>query len=359
MSDQLLVNVLTVTVPASGSVTVAHGLKSNGVSVAPKLVLPSGSSPVSAGTITDTEITFNNSAAYEVTATFRVERGVSIEVDADGLEAVRVGSAAAGGTFGGTADALQPTHLSLTGSETFLPTIDVKPYAAAATPDQEQVVIRHTGNTSSSSLIIAAGARGPEASPGAIGGYIRLEPLNLTSYQGVRIFEGWDPDHPDYLPAEAWIGFGQIRLTSSHQQGSGATASSVTLLDGGVSINAGASGAGVKYDLTVDAGSILFSGLMAGITDVTPVAGTPISVASNIVSLSSSIAVNMNATVPQLQLGTGLSGEALVTLVNLGAGAVTLTNAAGGQMKLKTSPLVINQYEAYDFVFAGGYWIQR
>jgi hypothetical protein len=80
---QLLVNVLAVgPLAASASVTLAHGLASNDVSVAPTLVFPDRVTDIIVGAITATTVTFTNAGANPASANFRCERGWQPEVDA-------------------------------------------------------------------------------------------------------------------------------------------------------------------------------------------------------------------------------------------------------------------------------------
>jgi hypothetical protein len=80
---QLLVNVLAVGPLAAGaSVTVAHNLASNDVSVAPTLVFPDRVTDIVVGAITATTVTFTNAGANPASANFRCERGWQPEVDA-------------------------------------------------------------------------------------------------------------------------------------------------------------------------------------------------------------------------------------------------------------------------------------
>lgn len=83
MPTQLLVNVLTVGPLAGGaSVTLAHSLVSNDVSVAPTLVFPDRVTDIVVGAITATTVTFTNAGANPASANFRLERGWQPEVDA-------------------------------------------------------------------------------------------------------------------------------------------------------------------------------------------------------------------------------------------------------------------------------------
>lgn len=80
---QLLVNVVAVTNLAAGaSVTTAHNLESNGVAVAPTLVIADRDTPVKVVSVTSTDVTFQNAGLTTASANFRCERGWQPEVDA-------------------------------------------------------------------------------------------------------------------------------------------------------------------------------------------------------------------------------------------------------------------------------------
>lgn len=86
MPAQLLINVITATVPAGAvNYPVAHGLKSNGKAVPPTLILPAAQSAVSVASVDATNVYLNNPSGAPVAVTMRVERGLSMEVDADTL----------------------------------------------------------------------------------------------------------------------------------------------------------------------------------------------------------------------------------------------------------------------------------
>ena len=107
MPSQLLVNVLTVTNLGAGfSVTVPHGLKVAGEGVVPKLVFPDRGTNIRVTAADDTNITFENSgASLEALVRFRVEYGLSNEVDSSTLTpmlyAGSSGSPSGGGSAGG------------------------------------------------------------------------------------------------------------------------------------------------------------------------------------------------------------------------------------------------------------------
>ena len=85
MASQLLINVLTVTVPAGAfGYPAAHGLKSNGVGVAPTLILPQAQSPVSIDSADETNVYLSN-AGDEVVVVLRCERDLSMQADAAAL----------------------------------------------------------------------------------------------------------------------------------------------------------------------------------------------------------------------------------------------------------------------------------
>ena len=80
---QTLVNVVTVTNLAGGAtITVAHGLESNGVSVIPTLIFPDRPSTIAVQSANATTVTFINNGGAIATAKFRCERGWQPEVDA-------------------------------------------------------------------------------------------------------------------------------------------------------------------------------------------------------------------------------------------------------------------------------------
>lgn len=85
-TNQLLVNVITATVPGNAvSYAVAHGLRSNSVDVAPTLILPGSQSTVTVASSDATNVYFANSSATPATVSYRVEHGLSNEVDSDTL----------------------------------------------------------------------------------------------------------------------------------------------------------------------------------------------------------------------------------------------------------------------------------
>lgn len=355
MASQLLINVLTVTVPANESVTVPHGLRSNDKPVAPKLVLPQGASTVSVGAITDTTITFNNSAAYPVTAKFRVERGVSVEVDAETLETVVVGSGAAGGVFG-TADALQPTR-KITSSDDSLfgglvpilpfdPLVDLTRLGGAEDTD-----IMLEGGRPDGSDYMAARVFLGKTGPGSGYGSVILDTGNQIGSDFVTSVVRLDPTY--------------VALGNGHNQTT-ATASAMVLNAIGAKLSAGIDlETGIRGVVNLEGSQIWVRGLVADDTasPIAAVAGTSIPVRHNSILLNSATPADMSTTAPQVSVlledGTPVKQGTCITLCNKGAGAVTLTNAAGGMLKLRTSPLVIAQYQAYDFIFDGTYWVQR
>ena len=80
---QLLVQVVSVTSLAAGATTtVAHNLESNGVAVAPTLVIADRDTPIKVVSVSTTGVTFQNSGLTTASATFRCERGWQPEVDA-------------------------------------------------------------------------------------------------------------------------------------------------------------------------------------------------------------------------------------------------------------------------------------
>lgn len=80
---QLLVQVVAVNGLAAGAtVTVPHNLESNGVPVAPTLVMPNRSTGLRVTAVSATDITVVNDTAFAQSAAFRLERGWQPEVDA-------------------------------------------------------------------------------------------------------------------------------------------------------------------------------------------------------------------------------------------------------------------------------------
>lgn len=86
MATQLLVNVISATVPAgASSYPVAHGLISNQQAVAPTLVMPKAQSAVTVQAVDENNVYLANPSGAPVEVTFRVERGLSNEVNAETL----------------------------------------------------------------------------------------------------------------------------------------------------------------------------------------------------------------------------------------------------------------------------------
>lgn len=80
---QLLVEVLEVTNLAAGAtVVVPHNLESNGVAVAPTLVLANSTTPLVVQSVSTTGITVFNPSPLAQSSSFRLERGWQPEVDA-------------------------------------------------------------------------------------------------------------------------------------------------------------------------------------------------------------------------------------------------------------------------------------
>lgn len=350
MPSQLLVNVITVTVPATGSVTVPHGLRSNDKPVAPKLVLPSGSPALTVGTITDTTIEFINGTEAPITATFRVERGLSMEVDAADLSTVVVGSGVNGTS--GIADALQPTRSDSTYTLAWVP---VYPSADPGLPPHVYIVgTEGTGVTIGAGPIENEGGNmaGPHMWFGGFG------PGNRE----IRIFTGL-AEGSGYERSEVRMEQTGITFVAGYDPAITESEAYVQINNGGILLSA-PTVLGAQKDVSLFGEVINFAGLANTSDTQTPVAGTPIPVITNSIGLSSLVPVNMNGTLPQLKVVKQSSGDPIpagtqITVYNTGVGAITLTNAVGGQMKLRTSPLVINQFEAYDFIFDGTYWVQR
>ena len=80
---QLLVQVVAVNALAAGAtVVVPHTLESNGVAVAPTLVIPDRSTAIAVQSVSTTGVTFVNNGTSTATANFRLERGWQPEVNA-------------------------------------------------------------------------------------------------------------------------------------------------------------------------------------------------------------------------------------------------------------------------------------
>lgn len=129
MPTQLLVNVLAVGPLAAGaSITLAHGLASNDVSVAPTLVFPDRVTDIIVAATTATTVTFTNTGAAPQSANFRCERGWQPEVDAFAVTQMRwtgapyvVGGALAYPKMGNTIVVDQINGNDLTGAVNGLP----------------------------------------------------------------------------------------------------------------------------------------------------------------------------------------------------------------------------------------------
>lgn len=107
---QTLVNVLAVTnLAAGGTVTIAHGLESNGASVAPTLVFPDRPTGIAVQSVTATNVVFVNSGITTASANFRCERGWQPEVDASTVTALLYKG---GGTAGGASSVQQVAVLA-------------------------------------------------------------------------------------------------------------------------------------------------------------------------------------------------------------------------------------------------------
>ena len=78
MATQLLVNVITVTLPGLGSVAQPHGLVVAGAGVVPTQVVCDRASPIGVASVNSTTVNFVNSSASAQTAVFRVEFDHSI-----------------------------------------------------------------------------------------------------------------------------------------------------------------------------------------------------------------------------------------------------------------------------------------
>lgn len=101
---QVLVNVISVTNLAAGaSVTVAHGLKEKNQGVTPTLVFPDRGTNIKVTAATATTITFqNDGASLETLVKFRVERGLSQEVDVGLLPTMYYGGGSGSPSGGGS-----------------------------------------------------------------------------------------------------------------------------------------------------------------------------------------------------------------------------------------------------------------
>ena len=123
--SQLLVNVLAVGPLAGGaSVTLAHGLESNGGPVAPTLVFPDRVTDIVAAATSATTVTFTNTGASPQSANFRCERGWQPEVDAFTVTPMKwqgAGAAASLARFGNTIVVDQINGNDLTGAVNGLP----------------------------------------------------------------------------------------------------------------------------------------------------------------------------------------------------------------------------------------------
>lgn len=78
MSDQLLVNVLSVTLGPNSATSIPHGLKSNGRAVVPTQVLCDRASPIAVTGASAALVTFANASTVPATANFRVEHDHTI-----------------------------------------------------------------------------------------------------------------------------------------------------------------------------------------------------------------------------------------------------------------------------------------
>lgn len=86
MSSQLLVNVLSSTIPAGAvGYPVLHGLRSNDQAVAPTLILPAAQSVVTVASADAENVYLSNPSGAPVTVTLRCERGLSNELDAEAI----------------------------------------------------------------------------------------------------------------------------------------------------------------------------------------------------------------------------------------------------------------------------------
>lgn len=108
MADQLLVNVVSVTLTASATTIVPHGLKVAGRGVVPTQVIPNGPTPIGVLNVNTLGVEFINHGAELASATFRVEYDHSIH-------AVNTPTVAWGG-WSGTAPPVGPAGGDLSGT---------------------------------------------------------------------------------------------------------------------------------------------------------------------------------------------------------------------------------------------------
>lgn len=114
MSDQLLVNVVSVTLGPGASTTVAHGLKSNGQPIAPTQVICDRNSPIQVASYSATSVVFSNTdLALAATANFRIEHDHTIHAYG-ATPLVWQGNGGGGGGGGGGGLSIYGTWCDLT-----------------------------------------------------------------------------------------------------------------------------------------------------------------------------------------------------------------------------------------------------
>ena len=182
---QLLVSILPVPALAPGaSLTLPHGLASNGAPVPPTLVYPDRATPIVVAIVTATTVTFTNNGSSTETAHFRCERGLSAELDASTIAPMLwQGASGSGGGGGGgapsnapyvtaAASALLENERVLTGSSS-IDVADAGPNAPILLSLKPTGVI--AGSYTSANLTVDAEGRITAASSGAGTGITRVK----------------------------------------------------------------------------------------------------------------------------------------------------------------------------------------